>query len=84
MQKYFAPILALVIALPTDEAWAGLRYVSAEGRALITGNDVTQARKAALADALYEAAAQLGTKIKGASQLNNGVFKDEQSILVED
>jgi len=83
MQKYFAPILALVIALPTDEAWAGLRYVSGEGRAVITGNDVTQARKSALADALYEAAAQLGTKIKGASQLNNGVFKDEHSILVD-
>jgi len=83
MQKYLVPILALVIALPTDEAHAGLRYVSGEGRAVISGNDVTSARKAALADALYEAAAQLGTKVKGASQLNNGIYKDEHSILVD-
>lgn len=68
----------------TSPASAGLRVVQGEGYAAIAGNDVAQARKAALAEALYNAAGRVKTKIRGAGHLDTrGVMTEESSMLVE-
>lgn len=65
-------------------AAAGLRVVQGEGYAAIAGNDVARARKAALAEALYNAAGRVKTKIRGAGHLDTrGVMTEESSMLVE-
>ncbi len=67
-----------------EPALAGLKVVRAEGRAAISGNDVARARRAALAEALYDAAGQVGTKVRGAGHLSTqGVMTEETSMLVQ-
>jgi hypothetical protein len=63
---------------------AGYRVVLGEGRAAIAGSDIASARKAALAEALYDAAGKLQTKVRGFSlQSASGMFREESSALVE-
>ena len=65
------------------QAQAGQRLVQGEGRAVIAGKDLSVARTAALADALYDAAAKLQSNVRGASLVDTrGVLKEESSILV--
>lgn len=72
--------LSAILAAP---AFAGMQVVRGEGRAVISGRDTGAARKAALADALYDAAGRLGTRVRGASLLNQGVLREESSALVD-
>ena len=81
-KPYFLLSLALSVTL-TAPAFAGLQVVRGEGRAVISGKDSGQARKAALADALYDAAGRLGTRVRGASLLNQGVLREDSSALVD-
>jgi len=74
--------VALFVAM-TMPAFAGLEVVRGEGRAVLSGKDTGAARKAALADALYDAAGRLGTRVRGASLLNQGVLREESSALVD-
>ena len=65
-------------------ASAGYRVVQGQGRAAIAGTDVASARKAALAEALYDAAGKLQTKVRGVStQQSSGRILEESSALVE-
>lgn len=73
---------ALFVSM-TMPAFAGLQVVRGEGRAVLSGSDTGAARKAALADALYDAAGRLGTRVRGASLLNQGVLREESSALVD-
>jgi hypothetical protein len=74
--------VALFVAM-TMPAFAGLQVVRGEGRAVLSGKDTGAARKAALADALYDAAGRLGTRVRGASLMNQGVLREESSALVD-
>jgi len=74
--------VALFVAM-TMPAYAGMQVVRGEGRAVLSGSDTGTARKAALADALYDAAGRLGTRVRGASLLNQGVLREESSALVD-
>lgn len=66
------------------EAEAGYRVVTGEGRAAVAGGAVDAARKAALAEALYDAAGKLGLKMRGFSHLGaSGALQEETSALVE-
>lgn len=80
----FALILAAGISLAAFvQASAGERVVEGEGRAAIAGKDVASARKAALADALYDAASKLGSQVRGVSLLDtSGALKEESSAIV--
>jgi len=65
------------------QAQAGQRLVQGEGRAVISGKDLSVARKAALADALYDAATKLQSHVRGASLIDTrGVLQEESSMLV--
>ena len=65
------------------QAQAGQRLVRGEGRAVIAGKDLSVARKAALADALYDAASKLQSHVRGASLIDTkGVLQEESSMLV--
>jgi hypothetical protein len=81
--------LAFILAagfsfLALAHADAGQRVVKGEGRAVIAGKDLSSARKAALADALYDAAAKLQSRVRGASLVDSqGVIREESSILAE-
>ena len=77
--------LALSITLGlVGAASAGYRVVHGHGRAAIAGSDVTSARKAALAEALYDAAGKLQTKVRGVStQQSSSRLIEESSALVE-
>ncbi len=83
--RSFAFILALGMSLASfAQANAGQRVVQGEGRAVLAGKDLSSARKAALADALYDAAAKLQSHVRGASLLDTrGAIKEESSVLVE-
>ncbi len=73
--------LCVVSASPAS---AGMRLVQGEGYAAIAGNDVAGARKAALAEALYNAAGRVKSKVRGAGHLSTyGVMTEETSVLVE-
>jgi len=66
-----------------SQAEAGYRVVTGEGRAAVAGS-VDAARKAALAEALYDAAGKLGLKLRGFSHMDaSGALKEETSSLVE-
>ena len=80
--RHFLLSLALSVTL-TAPAFAGLQVVRGEGRAVVSGKDTGSARKSALADALYDAAGRLGTRVRGASLLNQGVLREESSALVD-
>lgn len=77
--------LALAVVLGSiGSVDAGYRVVQGEGRAAIAGPDIATARKAALAEALYDAAGKLQTKVRGfSSQSASGMFREESSALVQ-
>ena len=81
--------LAIVVAVAVSiagfaQAHAGYRVVQGEGRAAIGGKDVASAKKAALADALHDAAGKLQSHVRGASLVDTqGGIKEESTILVE-
>lgn len=77
--------LAIVFVLATiGVAEAGYRIVQGQGRAAIAGSDVASAKKAALAEALYDAAGKLQTKVRGVSSLQaSGTLLEESTALVE-
>jgi hypothetical protein len=83
MRARLLPLLIALAAASITSAQAGMQVVRGEGRAVISGKDVTAARKAALADALYDAAGKLGTRVRGASLLNQGVLREESGALVD-
>lgn len=65
------------------QAHAGQRFVQGEGRAVMAGKDLSAARNAALADALYDAASKLDSHVRGASLMDtDGALKEESSMLV--
>ena len=71
----------LLIAQSSQSA---TRVVHARGAAAIVGNDIASARKAALAEALYDAAGQGQSSVRGASHMSSlGVANEESSILVQ-
>ena len=80
----FALLLAAGLSLVAlAQAQAGHRLVQGEGRAVISGKDLSSARKSALADALYDAASKLESRVRGASLIDTkGVLKEESSMLV--
>jgi hypothetical protein len=64
-------------------AQAGFKVVTGEGRAAVAGS-VDAARKAALAEALYDAAGKLGVKLRGFSHVDaSGALREETSSLVD-
>jgi len=66
------------------QAHAGYRVVQGEGRAVIGGKDLASARKAALAEALHDAAGKLQSHVRGFSQVDaNGAIREESTTLVE-
>ena len=70
--------------LPMQDSEAATRIVHARGAAAIVGNDIASARKAALAEALYDAAGQGQSSVRGASHMSTlGVANEESSILVQ-
>ena len=74
---------AFFVASAIGCAEAGYRVVTGEGRAAIAGS-VDAARKAALAEALYDAAGKLGLKLRGFSHVDpSGALREETSSLVE-
>lgn len=77
--------LSLVFALALiGSASAGYRVVQGQGRAAIAGSDVAAARKAALAEALYDAAGKLQMKVRGvSSRPASGALFEETTALVE-
>ena len=78
-------IFAVAVSIAAfAQAHAGYRVVQGEGRAAIGGKDLSSARKAALADALYDAAGKLQSRVRGASLVDTqGAIKEESTILVE-
>lgn len=81
--RAFLISLALLLGYMGPAA-AGYRVVQGQGRAAISGSDISSARKAALAEALYDAAGKLQTKVRGFSSLSmTGVLREESSALVE-
>ena len=65
------------------QAHAGQRFVQGEGRAVMAGKDLSTARKAALADALFDAASKIDSRVRGASLMDtDGALKEESSMLV--
>ncbi len=80
----FAFLLAVGISLAAfAQAHAGQRFVQGEGRAIIAGKDMSTARQAALADALYDAASKLDSRVRGISLVDtDGALKEESSTLV--
>ena len=77
-------LLAVGVSLSTFiQAQAGHRLVQGEGRAVIAGKDLSVARKAALADALHDAASKLQSHVRGVSLIDTqGALKEESSMLV--
>ena len=81
--------LAFIVAAAVSitvfaQAHAGYRVVQGEGRVAIGGKDLASARKAALADALYDAAGKLQSRVRGASLVDTqGAIREESTILVE-
>lgn len=83
MRRLFASCL-LFLASFIGEVEAGYRVVTGEGRAAIAGGGTDTARKAALAEALYDAAGKLGMKMRGFSHVGaSGALQEETSALVE-
>lgn len=84
MRRLLLSLSASLLALTIAGAEAAPRYVKGEGRAPMRGKDVSAARQVALANALYDAAGQLGTKVKGVNITDRGVVvRDESISLVE-
>jgi len=79
-----AYLLAAGVSLAAfAQAQAGQRFVQGEGRAVLAGKDLSTARKAALADALYDAASKIDSRVRGASLIDtDGALKEESSMLV--
>ena len=77
-------LLAVGVSLAAfAQAQAGQRFVQGEGRAVMAGKDLSTARKAALADALYDAASKIDSRVRGASLIDtDGALKEESSMLV--
>ena len=83
MRSRFLLLTIGLFAFGMSPALAGLTVVRGEGRAVISGNDLAGARKAALADALYDAAGKLGSRVRGVSRLNQGVLREESTATVD-
>jgi len=84
MRRLFLTLSVSLLVLGLATAQAAPRYVKGEGRAPMRGKDIGAARQAALANALYDAAGQLGTKVKGVNITDRGVVVRDESIqLVE-
>ena len=79
-----AYLLAAGVSLAAfAQAQAGQRFVQGEGRAVLAGKDLSTARNAALADALYDAASKIDSRVRGASLIDtDGALKEESSMLV--
>ncbi len=77
--------LGFVLALClTGTAQADMRVVQGEGRAVVSGKNANDARRAALSDALYDAASKLGARIRGVSIINTqGALREESTSIVE-
>jgi hypothetical protein len=82
MRRFLLCLSASLLALSVAGAQAAPRYVKGEGRAPIRGKDMDAARKAALANALYDAAGQLQTKVRGVNIVDKGVVVRDESIAV--
>ena len=80
-----AYIVAAAVSITAfAQAHAGYRVVQGEGRVVIGGKDIASAKKAALADALHDAAGKLQSHVRGASLVDTqGAIREESTILVE-
>ncbi len=79
-----ASCLGLLCSVASGPALSGTKLIRAEGRASIAGNNIDTARKAALAEALYDAAGQVRMVVRGASYLSSaGTIKEDTGIAVE-
>ena len=76
-------VIAALLCVASVSADAGTRLVHGIGRAAIAGRDVAGARKAALAEALYDAAGQVRMVVRGSSYLSNsGAIQEESGVAV--
>jgi hypothetical protein len=76
--------LSAVVLCGMSQAWAAPHIVRAEGFAAIVGNDVTKARQAALAEALYDAAGKVRMRVQGAGSLSTqGRVSENSNFVVE-
>jgi hypothetical protein len=79
-----ASLVALACTTNMSPVLAGTKLIRAEGRASIAGGNIQAARKAALAEALYDAAGQVRMVVRGASYLSSaGTIKEDTGIAVE-
>ena len=84
MRPLASIVAAAIFIAAFAQAHAGYRVVQGEGRAAIGGKDLASARKAALADALHDAAGKLQSHVRGVSLVDmQGAIKEESTILVE-
>ena len=83
--RHLAYIFAAALSISAfAQAHAGYRVVQGEGRVVIGGKDLASAKKAALADALHDAAGKLQSHVRGASLVDTqGAIREESTILVE-
>jgi Flagellar assembly protein T, N-terminal domain len=84
MMKRALLTLSLAILGSLSPAWAAPHIVQAEGFAAIVGNDVTKARQAALAEALYDAAGKARMRVQGMGSLSTqGRVSENSNFVVE-